>query len=200
MSKVSLKQNNKKSLVLASSSPQRLHLLKQIGIIPDKIEPANLAEKIFLKEKPHEYVLRISKEKANVVSKRNAQSFIIACDTVAALGRRILGKPGNKEEAEKFLMMLSGRRHKVLSAVTLITPENKEISKISITVIKFSRLSKLDLENYIKSNEWKGRAGGYAIQGLAASFIPWIKGSYSSVVGLPITDIKNMLLSSGWKT
>jgi len=148
LSKVSLKQNNKKSLVLASSSPQRLNLLKQIGIIPDKIEPANLAEKILLKEKPQEYVLRISKEKANFVSKRNAQSFIIAGDTIVALGRRILGKPGNKEEAKKFLMMLSGRRHKVLSAVTLITPENKEISKISENI----KINKIELITHYNSS------------------------------------------------
>ena len=187
------------NLILASSSPQRLELLKQIDIVPDKIVPATIKENPNKSEKPRDFVIRMSKEKALSVSKKYNDSYVLSGDTIVSVGRRIIGKPSNKAEAEKYLNLLSGRRHKVLSAVTLITPGNKEITKVTITRVKFSRLNKNDLIEYIKTNEWKGRAGGYAIQGKASAFIPWINGSYTGVVGFPVNEVKNLLSSSGWK-
>ena len=187
------------NLILASSSPQRLELLKQIDIVPDKIVPAKIEENPNKGEKPKDFVIRMSKEKALNVSKKFEGSYVLSGDTIVSVGRRIIGKPPNKAEAKKYLTLLSGRRHRVLSAVTLITPENKEITKVTITRVKFSRLNENDLFEYIKTNEWKGRAGGYAIQGKASAFIPWINGSYTGIVGFPINEVKNLLSSSGWK-
>ena len=187
------------NLILASSSPQRLELLKQIDIVPDKVVPAKIEETPNKSEKPRDFVIRMSKEKALNVSNQYKDSYVLSGDTIVALGRRIIGKPSNKAEAENYLKLLSGRRHRVLSAVTLITPDNKEMTKVTVTRVKFSRLHKNDLLEYIKTNEWKGRAGGYAIQGKASAFIPWINGSYTGIVGFPVNEVKNLLSSSGWK-
>jgi len=187
------------NLILASSSPQRLELLKQIDIVPDKVVPAKIEETPNKSEKPRDFVIRMSKEKALNVSKQYKDSYVLSGDTIVSVGRRIIGKPSNKAEAENYLNLLSGRRHRVLSAVTLITPDKKEMTKVTVTRVKFSRLHKNDLLEYIKTNEWKGRAGGYAIQGKASAFIPWINGSYTGIVGFPVNEVKNLLSSSGWK-
>ncbi len=189
----------KKQLILASSSPQRLILLKTIGVIPDQIVPANIDEIPEKNEKPRDFVLRMSKEKALDVSKNFPNSFILSGDTIVACGRRIIGKPSDRDNAKQILNLLSGRRHQVLSAITLIKPDKNEVSKIVITRVKFSRLNQNALNAYLDTNEWKGKAGGYAIQGSASSFIPWINGSYSSVMGFPTNEVNNLLNSSGWK-
>ncbi len=189
----------KKQLILASSSPQRLILLKTIGVIPDQIVPANIDEIPEKNEKPRDFVLRMSKEKALDVSKNFPNSFILSGDTIVACGRRIIGKPSDRDNAKQILNLLSGRRHQVLSAITLIKPDKNEVSKIVITRVKFSRLNQNALNAYLDTNEWKGKAGGYAIQGSASSFIPWINGSYSSVMGFPMNEVNNLLNSSGWK-
>ena len=194
-----LETNIDNIFILASSSPQRLSLLNQIGIIPSKVVSAEIDETCLPNEKPRDFAIRMALEKARKVLIDNPHSFILAGDTVVALGRRILGKPKDSNEAEFFLKLLSGRRHRVYSAVTLITPKNKEISKVSMTQVKVSRLSKQQLKKYIDSNEWKGRAGGYAIQGSASEFIPWINGSYSGVVGLPLSEVGNMLMGACWR-
>ena len=186
-------------LILASSSPQRLILLKTIGVIPDKIVPSNIDEIPEKNEKPRDFVLRMSKEKALDVSKNFPNSFILSGDTIVACGRRIIGKPSDRDNAKQILNLLSGRRHQVLSAITLIKPDKNEVSKIVITRVKFSRLNQNALNAYLDTNEWKGKAGGYAIQGSASSFIPWINGSYSSVMGFPMNEVNNLLNSSGWK-
>tara|TARA_B100000131_G_C17823013_1_gene494487 strand:+ start:15 stop:602 length:588 start_codon:yes stop_codon:yes gene_type:complete len=186
-------------LILASSSPQRLILLKTIGVIPDKIVPSNIDEIPEKNEKPRDFVLRMSKEKALDVSKNFPNSFILSGDTIVACGRRIIGKPSDRDNAKQILSLLSGRRHQVLSAITLIKPDKNEVSKIVITRVKFSRLNQNALNAYLDTNEWKGKAGGYAIQGSASSFIPWINGSYSSVMGFPMNEVNNLLNSSGWK-
>ena len=186
-------------LILASSSPQRLILLKTIGVIPDKIVPSNIDEIPEKNEKPRDFVLRMSKEKALDVSKNFPNSFILSGDTIVACGRRIIGKPSDRDNAKQILNLLSGRRHQVLSAITLIKPDKNEVSKIVITRVKFSRLNQNALNAYLDTNEWKGKAGGYAIQGSASSFIPWINGSYSSVMGFPTNEVNNLLNSSGWK-
>ena len=186
-------------LILASSSPQRLILLKTIGVIPDKIVPSNIDEIPEKNEKPRDFVLRMSKEKALDVSKNFPNSFILSGDTIVACGRRIIGKPSDRDNAKQILNLLSGRRHQVLSAITLIKPDKNEVSKIVMTRVKFSRLNQNALNAYLDTNEWKGKAGGYAIQGSASSFIPWINGSYSSVMGFPMNEVNNLLNSSGWK-
>ena len=186
-------------LILASSSPQRLSLLKIIGIEPDKVVPANIKEIPLKKEKPKDFVIRMSKEKAFNVAKKNLNCFVLSGDTIVAAGRRIIGKPSDRNEAKEILSLLSGRRHRVLSAFTLIKPDLKEITKLVTSKVKFSRLSEKDLNEYLDTDEWKGKAGGYAIQSQAASFVPWISGSYTGVMGFPIAEVKNVLISSGWK-
>ena len=186
-------------LILASSSPQRLSLLKTIGIKPDKVVPANIKEIPDKKEKPKDFVIRMSKEKAFDVAKENSNSFILSGDTIVAAGRKIIGKPSDRNEAKEILSLLSGRRHRVLSAFTLIKPNLKEITKLVTSKVKFSRLSENDLNEYLDTEEWIGKAGGYAIQSRASSFVPWISGSYTGVMGFPINEVKNVLISSGWK-
>ena len=141
----------------------------------------------------------MSKEKALSVAKNNLNSFILSGDTIVAAGRRIIGKPSSKNEAEQILKLLSGRRHRVLSAFTLIKPDSSEITKVVISRVKFSRLSDKEINEYLDTNEWQGKAGGYAIQGRASAFVPWISGSYTGVMGFPMNEIKNVLESSGWK-
>lgn len=185
--------------ILASSSPQRKKLLETIGIIPDDIVPANIDETPKKNEKPKDFALRMSKEKALSVAKNNLNGFILSGDTIVAAGRRIIGKPSSKNEAEKILKLLSGRRHRVLSAFTLIKPDCSEITKVVVSKVKFSRLSDKEINEYLDTNEWQGKAGGYAIQGRASAFVPWISGSYTGVMGFPMNEIKNVLESSGWK-
>ena len=185
--------------ILASSSPQRKKLLETIGITPDDIVPANIDETPKKNEKPKDFVLRMSKEKGFSVAKNNLNSFILSGDTIVAAGRRIIGKPSSKNEAEQILKLLSGRRHRVLSAFTLIKPDCSEITKIVVSRVKFSRLSDKEINEYLDTNEWQGKAGGYAIQGRASAFVPWISGSYTGVMGFPMNEIKNVLESSGWK-
>ena len=185
--------------ILASSSPQRKKLLETIGITPDDIVPANIDETPKKNEKPKDFALRMSKEKALSVAKNNLNSFILSGDTIVAAGRRIIGKPSSKNEAEKILKLLSGRRHRVLSAFTLIKPDCSEITKVVVSRVKFSRLSDKEINEYLGTNEWQGKAGGYAIQGRASAFVPWISGSYTGVMGFPMNEIKNVLESSGWK-
>ena len=185
--------------ILASSSPQRKKLLETIGITPDDIVPANIDETPKKNEKPKDFALRMSKEKALIVAKNNLNSFILSGDTIVAAGRRIIGKPSSKNEAEKILKLLSGRRHRVLSAFTLIKPDSSEITKVVVSRVKFARLSDKEINEYLDTNEWQGKAGGYAIQGRASAFVPWISGSYTGVMGFPMNEIKNVLESSGWK-
>jgi len=186
-------------LILASSSPQRKKLLETIGISPDEIVPANIDETPLKREKPKDFAIRMAREKAFSVAKENLNNFILSGDTIVATGRRIIGKPSSKDEAKQFLKLLSGRRHRVLSAFTIIKPDYSEITKVVVSRVKFSRLSDKELNEYLDTNEWQGKAGGYAIQGRASAFVPWISGSYTGVMGFPMNEIKNLLKSSGWK-
>ena len=187
------------NLVLASSSPQRLQLLKQIGIIPKIIEPANINEGLKARENPKNYTTRIAIEKAQKVYKTYPNSFILAGDTIVSQGKKIIFKPKNKLEAYQNLKFLSGKRHKVFSAISIINPKNVQFSKLSITTVKFSNIGEKEIEEYLNLNEWKGKAGGYALQGYSSKFIQWINGSYSGVIGLPLYELKNLLITSGWK-
>lgn len=184
-------------LVLASASPRRLDLLKQIGLVPDVIEPAELDETPAKGESPQELARRLGSEKARLVATRYPGAFVLAADTVVACGARILPKAETEKDARACLKILSGRRHRVLSGVTLISPDGKAHHRLVTTIVAFKRLDGGDIAGYLNSGEWHGKAGGYAIQGLAAAFIRSINGSYSNVVGLPLFEVANLLRTQG---
>ncbi|MCF6304432.1 MAG: Maf family protein [Rhodobacteraceae bacterium] len=181
-------------LILASASPRRAELLAQIGVVPDAVMPADIDETPLKAELPRVYVARIALAKAMAVQ---ADGLILAADTTVAVGRRILGKPVDAAEATKFLLLLSGRRHKVITSVALRL-KDKIWQRTVETSVKFKRLSDAELSAYLRSMEWQGKAGGYAIQGIGGAFIPSINGSYTNVVGLPLTETANMLTGAGY--
>ena len=191
-------------LVLASASPRRVTLLAQVGVEPDALRPSSIDETPGKGEMPRSLVTRLARAKAEeardqIANDREfADSYVIAADTIVAVGRRILMKPRFVEEAVACLELLSGRAHRVLSAVCLITPDDRIRLKIVDTRVRFKRLSKAEIESYIGSREWRDKAGGYAIQGLAGAFVQRIDGSYTTVVGLPLTEIVNMLVGEGF--
>ncbi|TLP43954.1 Maf-like protein [Cohaesibacter sp. CAU 1516] len=190
-------------LILASASPRRLQLLQQIGIEPVALKPADLDETPLKNEQPRALARRLSEEKAAAIHqiyKDDAHlggSFILAADTVVAVGRRSLPKTDLAEEAIQCLTLLSGRTHKVFTGVSLVTPKGKTRTKVVETRIRFKRLTN-DIDPYVASGEWRGKAGGYAIQGIAGAFVVNLVGSYSSVVGLPLHETSNLLLGEGY--
>lgn len=187
----------KHPLLLASSSPRRLQLLQQVGITPDLVMGADIDETPFPREIPADYALRIATEKAEKLKQTHPAHTILSADTVVACGRRILPKAETPEEAILCLQLLSGRRHRVMTAVCLSLPGVENVrSKLVTSTVKFRRLSTQDIDAYIASGEWQGKAGGYAIQGLAAGYISHIGGSYSGIVGLPLFETLNMLRSA----
>ncbi len=188
----------KNKLILASASPRRVALLKQLNIEPDDIIPADIDETPLKGELPRDLALRLAIGKAREIAHKNPQSYILAADTVVGAGRRILDKAEDELFARKCLNTLSGRRHRVYGGIAIITPEGKEITRLVETLVQFKRLTKNEIDTYIASKEWQGKAGGYAIQGLAESYIKYIKGSYSNVVGLSLYDTMNMLNGAGY--
>ncbi|WP_342358393.1 Maf-like protein [Terrarubrum flagellatum] len=191
-------------LILASGSPRRLALLEQIGLKPDALLPADLDETPLKGEKGRPHAVRLAREKAlaaAAVAARTSElekSFVLAADTVVWAVGRILPKPDLVDQAAQCLRLLSGRSHRVYTAIALVTPENKLRQKLVETRIRFKRLSKDDIESYLASGEWRGKAGGYAIQGLAGAFAQKIVGSYSSVVGLPLNETMTLLGGEGF--
>lgn len=186
-------QTSHKDLILASASPRRVQLLEQIGITPTKIIPSDIDETPLKNELPRDLALRLATGKAQEISNNNKNSFIIAADTVVAVGRRVLPKAENKQQATECLKLLSGRRHHVYGGICIITPQGKIITRLCDTVVKFKQLTPTEIKEYIQSNEWDGKAGGYAIQGLAAAYISFLQGSYSNVVGLSLYDTMQIL-------
>jgi septum formation protein len=182
-------------LILASASPRRLELLARIGVTPDAIVPADVDETPHPGELPPRYAARMSAAKAAKVAEAGA--LIIAADTVVAAGRRILPKTEEESEACAALALLSGRRHRVHSAVTLIDVDGRARHRLSTTIVIFKRLSAEELDAYIASGEWRGKAGGYAIQGRAEALIRQIMGSWSGVVGLPLYETRTLLEAAG---
>ena len=182
-------------LTLASASPRRLELLAQIGVVPDAVRPADIDETPLKAELPRVYAGRMAREKALAVQ---AEGLVLAADTVVAVGRRILEKPCDAAEAERFLRLLSGRRHRVITGVALRHGDKLRLRQVE-TAVRFKHMSDPEIAAYIASNEWQGKAGGYGIQGLASAYIPWINGSYSNVVGLPLAEVSNMLTSAGYR-
>ncbi len=183
-------------LVLASASPRRLDLLGQIGVTPIRVIPANIDESPLRGEVPRDYVRRMAREKAAAVSGDGA--FLLAADTVVAAGRRILPKAETEEEGRACLALLSGRRHRVMTAIVLCAPDGRSTERLCESIVSFARLTARDIDAYIASGEWAGKAGGYAIQGLGASFIRFLAGSHSNVVGLPLFETAQLLRGAGW--
>lgn len=186
-------------LILASASPRRLRLLTQIGLEPDATIPSDVDETPLPGEMPRDYAERVAVEKAQAVAARHPDpAFVLAADTVVACGRRILPKAETKEEARACLALLSGRRHRVVTGLALITPTGTLRRRTVTTIVIFKRLHKGEIEAYLDSGEWQGKAGGYAIQGLAAVFVTGINGSWSNVVGLPIHETAMLLAGNGY--
>jgi septum formation protein len=188
-------ENN--NLILASASPRRLALLAQVGIIPEQVLAADIDETPHKAELPAKYAARLAREKANIISAQYPEKIVLAADTVVACGRRIFPKAEDAKTAVMCLRHLSGRRHRVYTAVCLIK-DKKEYEITTLTQLRMDRLNDKQIADYISSKEWEGKAGGYAIQGSAEAFIPWISGSYSNVVGLPLYETLRLLARAGW--
>src|SRR3954463_669958 len=186
-------------LVLASASPRRLDLLRQIGIAPARVDPADIDETPQKAELPAQYAKRIAAAKLAAVAPRHPGSFVLAADTVVACGRRILPKPEDQNAARRCLELLSGRRHHVLGAIAIAAPDGKRIERLVDTSVIFKRLSAAEISAYVAGGEGQGKAGGYAVQGKAAIFVRAISGSYSNVVGLSLYDVGAMLAGLGFK-
>ena len=187
-------------LVLASGSPRRLELLRQVGLEPDLVEPAEIDERPLKRELPRKLALRLAEAKAAAVASRHPDAFVLGADTVVACGRRILPKAEDEAEARACLALLSGRRHRVLTAVAVKAPGPGPLrSRLTTTQVAFKRLEPREIEAYLASGEWRGKAGGYAIQGRAALFVSWLSGSYSAVVGLPLFETARLLDGLGYR-
>ena len=185
-------------LILASASPRRLALLRQVGIEPTAVAAAGLDEAPHARELPAAYARRMAREKAEAVARDHADAFVLAADTVVALGRRILPKAEDEASARACLERLSGRRHRVLGGLVLIAPDGRRAERLVATVVTFKRLEAREIAAYLKSGEWRGKAGGYAIQGRAAAFVPRLNGSYANVVGLPLVETLALLTGLGY--
>jgi nucleoside triphosphate pyrophosphatase len=185
--------------VLASASPRRLELLRQVGIVPDVIDPANLDETPRKGELPATHAVRLAEEKARAVIPRHPSAFILAADTVVACGRRILPKTEDEASARFCLELLSGRRHRVHGGIALASPDGRLVLRRVDSQVAFKRLSEPEIAAYLRSGEWCGKAGGYAIQGQAAVLVRWLCGSYSNVVGLPIFETAQLLAGRGYR-
>ena len=193
-----LNEKPNQRLILASASPRRLDLLRQIGVFPDKIIPADIDEAITKSDTPRSLALRLAKSKAVKVSYNYEGYFILGADTVVSVGSRILSKPINSEQARDFLKLLSGRRSRVFGGVALLSPSHEMRHRVVETMVKFKRLSEQEINYYIASGEWEGKAGSYAIQGIASKFIPSINGSYSNIVGLPLYETAQLMFGLGF--
>ena len=184
---------DKFKLVLASSSDRRLTLLKKIGYIPDEVDTPEIDEFVHQGEKPSTYVIRMAKNKAEKVSSRHKNSYIIAADTVIFSGAKIYGKASDKEEALKILKQLSGKKHRVYGGLCIISPNKNIALRTIITQVSFRIINEEEIKDYLDSEEWKGKAGCYAIQGMASKFVKRINGNYDNVVGLSVIDADKML-------
>ncbi len=185
-----------KPFILASASPRRRDLLAQIGFIPEKIVPADINEDPIEGELPRPHALRLACEKAQKIASDYPTSVILASDTVVGIGRRILPKTEDRDSAEHCLRLLSGRAHRVFTGVAVVDADGLLRSRVSETRLKMKRLSRTEITDYLDSEEWDGKAGGYGIQGLAGAFIHHISGSYTGVVGLPVYETRNLLVAA----
>ncbi len=186
------------SLVLASASPRRLELLRRIGIEPDRIAPADIDETPGSGELPRGLAARLAGEKCAAAAERFPDSYVLAADTVVACGRRVLGKPRDAGEARRFLASLSGRRHRVWGGIAVRAPDGRAAARTVMTHVAFKRLEAREIESYLASGEWQGKAGAYAIQGRAGAFVKAIAGSYPNVVGLSLYETRSLLAGLGY--
>lgn len=186
-------------LILASSSPRRLDLLKQAGIVPDDVSPADIDETPLRDESPKDTALRLAQAKASVIDNKDG-AFVLAADTVVACGKRMLPKAETSEQAVECINLLSGRRHKVYGGICIVLPSGKFVSRSVMTAVNFKRLSDLEMQAYLDLEEWHGKAGGYGIQGMAGAFIKSVHGSYTNVVGLCLYNTWQMLSGNGFFT
>jgi len=185
-------------LVLASASPRRLDLLARIGIRPDRVIATEIDETPLRGELPRPYAMRLALAKAEAAAQQAPAAIILAADTVAAAGRRILPKATTEAEARHCLELISGRRHRVMTAVVLALPDGRRLRRLAQSIVTFQRLTEQQIAAYLASGEWRDKAGGYAIQGRAEAFIRFLSGSHSNVVGLPLFETAQMLRGIGW--
>ena len=185
-------------LVLASASPRRLELLAQIGVTPDLIDPADIDETPLAGETARLLALRLARAKAAAVAQRHPGAFVLAADTVVAVGRRLLGKPEHAADAARMLALLSGRAHRVLTAVAVAGPDGRTAARLSETRLHFKRLTAQEAAGYLAGGDWAGKAGGYGIQGRAGAFVIDLNGSYTGVVGLPLYETRALLAGLGY--
>jgi septum formation protein len=200
---LSSSQPTRPKLVLASASPRRLSMLEQMGLIPDRLEPAYVDESPQRMELPRDLAIRLARTKALTAQRRMAVeddfrgALVLAADTVVAVGRRILPKAETREQAQRCLELLSGRAHRVYTAIALVDTKEHLHSRLVESRVRFKRLSRADVAAYLTTMEWDGKAGGYAIQGSAGTFVVQLVGSYSGVVGLPLYETAQMLTGNG---
>ena len=185
-------------LVLASASPRRIELLALIGITPDRIDPADIDETPLKDETPARLAVRLARSKAQIVVTRAPDAVVLAADTVVAVGRRLLEKPAGPDEARRFLQLLSGRNHRVFTGVAVATGD-RILNRCVDTRVAFKRLSQAEIDAYVDGGDWRGKAGGYGIQGPAAAFVVKIIGSHPAVMGLPLPETVNLLAGAGWR-
>ena len=185
-------------LVLASASPRRIELLAQLGIVPDRIDPADIDEAPLKDETPSRLAVRLARTKATVVAARSPGAVVIAADTVVAVGRRLLEKPADAAEATAFLKLLSGRNHRVFTGIA-VAVDDRVTSRVVDTRVSFKVLSPPEIHDYVETEDWRGKAGGYGIQGPAGAFIVRIVGSHPAVMGLPLFETANLLAGVGWR-
>lgn len=182
-------------LILGSGSPRRLELLAQLGLAPDAVRPPHIDETPLPRETPRAYCERIADAKLAAVQ-ADADDIVLCADTTVGLGRRILGKPADAVEAARFLELLSGRRHKVVTAIG-VRRGDRSWRRTSVSSVKIKRLSREEIDGYLATGDWQGKAGAYAIQGPAGAFVSWIEGSYTGIVGLPVHETANLLRAAG---
>jgi septum formation protein len=186
-------------LILASASPRRVDLLARLGVVPDIIDPADIDETPLAGEAPQAHALRLAREKCQVVAARRPGRLVLAADTVVGVGRRILPKAEDAATARACLALLSGRRHRVVTAVATVDAGGRLRTRTSETIIAFHRLDVEAVDRLIAAGDWQGKAGGYALQGAAEAWVRWLSGSWSGVVGLPLAETRMLLAASGWQ-
>ena len=188
----------KARLILASASPRRLDLLAQAGLSPDLVDPCDIDEAPLAGETPRLAAERLARAKARVAAARHPGAFVLDADTIVAVGSRMLGKPADEKEARAMLALLSGRAHKVLTGVALITPDGREAARLAETRVKFKRLTPAEMASLVACGEWSGAAGAYRVQGRAGAYVTALSGSYTGVVGLPLYETMGLLTGLGY--
>jgi septum formation protein len=186
------------TLVLASGSPRRLELLRQIGVEPACVDAPDLNESPLKDETPRLLAARLAREKALAVAARHPGAYVLAADTDVAVGRRVLGKPNDAADAGRMLALMSGRAHRVLTGVAVVAPDGRFAERLSETRVIFKRLTPAEIDGYLASGEWRGKDGGYGVQGRAGAFMISLSGSYTSVVGLPLYETRSLLVGLGF--